>query len=305
MAFTPVVAPLKSYPKSQSLYLSELQSLRFLILNTVSLSSWLLIGGALQTLLAFFLPPHYILLPTLAILFGRLAYALLVTFHLLPNPYLKDALLYRVSAQVPDTDGHFSDIAASEKVVCFHLGAKWNHPLGAFAPNVKEIGDRLTAMNKELDRTISNNGYLGGSTMYNVDPAGSLEVSFISYWRSIEAIHEFAYGPLHRDAWDWWNSLTEKESKHMGINHEIFSAEPGQWEAIYVNHQPTMLGATTYLRKGDKLVGGTVEDQWIRGLMDARKGKLRSSAGRLGWQPERLYEKYERVPTKVASGYEG
>ena len=305
MAFTPATAPLTGKPRSQSRQVSNLKIFVFLILNNVSLSSWLLIGGVIQTALAYFVPSYYILIPALLVLLGRFSYTLLITFHIVPNPYLKDSILSRASAQVPDLDGNFSDQAASEKVVCFHLGSKYNHPLGPFAPNVKELADRFDVMNRELDHNIATNGFLGGSTFWSLNPDGLLELSWISYWRSIEAIHNFAYGPEHRAGWDWWNSLTEKESKHIGINHEIFSAEPGQWEAIYVNHQPTLLGATTYLKKGDKMIGGTVDDQYIRGLMDARKGKLRSSAGRLGWQPERLYEKYDRVPPKVASGYEG
>ena len=305
MPFTLSVPPSARKPVSQSREISELQSLRFYILNGVSMTSWLLIGGALFLPIAMFVQPLYVLLPILAILIGRFTYCLLVTFHLLPNPYLKDSILHRTSAQIPNLDGEFSETGASEKVVCFHLGAKYNHPLGALAPNVKELGDRFSAMNKNLDENLGSNGYMGGSIMYNVDARGAIELSFISYWRSIEAIHEFAYGPIHRSAWDWWNGMTENQSKHIGINHEIFAADPGQWEAIYVNHQPTMLGATTFLKKGDKMIGGTLDDQWIKPLMEANKGKLRSSAGRLGWQPEKLYEKFDRVPPKVNSGYEG
>ena len=304
MAFTPSVAPLSRKPRSVSRQSSQIQAFSFVIRNSLSLSSVLLIGGILQSMLAFFIPSYYVLLPALTILLGRIAYTALVTFHLLPNPYLKDSILSRSSAQVPDVDGNFSDQGASEKVVCFHLGSKSNHPMGFFAPNVKKLADYFEVMNKELDQKLGNNGYLGGSAFYSPAPNGGMETSFISYWSSIEAIHEFAYGPAHRAGWDWWNGLTEKESKHIGINHEIFAAEPGQWEAIYINHQPTLLGATTYLKKGDKMVGGIVDDQYIRGLMDASKGKLRSSAGRLGWQPERLYEKFDMVPMKVASGYE-
>lgn len=45
----------------------------------------------------------------------------------------------------------------------------------------------------------------------------------------------------------------------------------------------TGLGATTYLRRGDsKVEGGNIPDEWISPLVDARRGKMRSSAGRLG-----------------------
>jgi Domain of unknown function (DUF4188) len=301
MAFTPILAPVSDRPNNA---LGPLQHLQFLLLNNLSLSSWLLLGGLIQLTAALYLPVTYLLVPTLLVLLGRFVYSLLVAFHVLPNPHLHDAMLHRTSTQVPNDEGTFSDTAASEKVVCFHLGSKYNHPLGIFAPNVKDLGDWFKKMVAELNQNIPSNDFLGGTSFIRTDAAGSIETVWISYWRSIEAIHAFAYGPTHREAWDWWNKLSANGSKHIGINHEIFAAQPGQWEAIFVNHQPTLSGATTYLKKGDKLIGGKVEDQWISGLIDANKGKLRSSAGRLGWQPEKLYEKYDRVPDKVASGYE-
>jgi hypothetical protein len=46
------------------------------------------------------------------------------------------------------------------------------------------------------------------------------------------------------------------------------------WESIYVNCQPTGLGTTSYLKKGDKLVTGVVADEWISLVVDASEGKL-------------------------------
>lgn len=106
-------------------------------------------------------------------------------------------------------------------------------------------------------------------------------------------MHRFAYGEKHRKARDRYNPLAKERSAVLGINHEIFSSELGQWEAKYGNFQPTLLGTTTYLKKGDKMIGGTVEDKWVSGLVDARRGKLRTSAGRLGWQPDVLENRYD------------
>jgi heme-degrading monooxygenase HmoA len=300
MAFDPVVPPRTKAPHTQAVATGALRQLKFNILNNFSVSSWLLLGGCLFLPIAIFLPALYILAPLVLILLGRLAYTLLITFHIIPNPYLKNSILHRTAALVPDENGNFSDEAGAEPVVCFHLGAKYNHPLGIFAPNVKELGDHFEGMLKELDSSLGHQGFLGGSFFYSPDRDGIMELTFISYWRTIDAIHNFAYGPLHRKAWEWWNGLTQKESMHLGINHEIFAAGPHQWEAIYLNHQPTLLGACTYLRKGDKLVGGTVPDTYLNGLMDARKGKLRGSAGRLGWQPTKLYEKHGAEPPPPA-----
>ena len=108
-----------------------------------------------------------------------------------------------------------------------------------------------------------------------------MEFTFISYWRSIEDLHAFAHGPLHRQAWTWWEK-TLKQHDAIGINHEIYEADAGHWENVYINFQPTGLGATTYLRTNDgKVEGGEVSEEWISPLVDAGRGKLRSSAGRL------------------------
>lgn len=103
--------------------------------------------------------------------------------------------------------------------------------------------------------------------------------------------HAFAHAPLHRDAWTWWEK-TIKAHNFIGVNHEIYEAEAGHWENIYLNFQPTGLGATTYLRKGEggKVEGGNVAEEWIGPLVDARRGKMRSSAGRLGRGATKLDE---------------
>lgn len=300
MAFKPIFPPTLKAPGFQATQIPQSQSLRFFILNNISVTSWLLLGGSLLLTLALVIPPVYILLPSILILLSRFGYVLLISYHILPNPYLKDSILHRVSPQVPNDVGEFSDQGASEGVVCFHLGAKYNHPLGAFSPNAKELNDHMEGMLHELQANLGHQGFLGGTFFFSPDAKGAMELTFISYWRSIEAIHNFAYGPLHRKAWDWWSGLAQKDNMHLGINHEIFGAGPGQWEAIYINHQPTLMGATTFLKKGDKFIGGTVDDTYVNGLMDAKSGKLNGSAGRLGRQPEQLYEKHGTRPASAA-----
>ncbi len=69
----------------------------------------------------------------------------------------------------------------------------------------------------------------------------------------------------------------------------MYEAEPGHWENVYVNFQPTGLGATTYLRRGDgKVEGGMVGDEWISPLIDASKGRFKASSGRLGMKETRF-----------------
>ena len=104
------------------------------------------------------------------------------------------------------------------------------------------------------------------------------EYATISYWRSVEDIHNFALSPIHRDAWNWWNSTLSKR-KEVGIMHEIFALPERQgWEGIYVNYQPTGLGMTTRVVEGSGKEG---EKLWVNPIVDARKGVYRSSRGRM------------------------
>ncbi|KAL2420068.1 Monooxygenase [Exophiala dermatitidis] len=276
---------------SKHLILIGIQALR----ENFSLSTWLLLGALIQSIVVFVVPRLYATIPLILVLGARVVDAMAVTWGWKKNPMLDGALMHRVSPQIPDEDGTFHEDAAEEKVVVFLLGAKANHPLGIFSPNMNTISGFLTGMISNLDETATENGFYGGSNWTNQDKNGATEFLFLSYWRSTEDIHKYAYSPLHREAWDWWNK-TIKQNDHIGINHEIFEVDRKHWEAIYVNFQPTLLGATTYLRKGDKMMGGTVDDQWISPLLDARTGKLRSSAGRLGRDPGQLYDKYELAP---------
>jgi hypothetical protein len=111
---------------------------------------------------------------------------------------------------------------------------------------------------------------------------GATELLLISYWRSLDAVHAYAHGPLHRAAVRWWES-TLKEHEHIGFMHEVFEAPRGMWESLYVNFQPTCMGATTYLRrKGGGLEGGKVTDEWVSPLLGANRGVLRTNIGRRG-----------------------
>lgn len=114
----------------------------------------------------------------------------------------------------------------------------------------------------------------------------------ISYWRDLESVHAFAHGTLHREAWDFWNRTVQQHA-FLGIHHEVYSADAHQWENVYANFQPTGLGATSYLRRGDgTLQAGCVADEWVSPLLAASKGKLSTMAGRLGKGKGDENEKY-------------
>lgn len=285
MAVKSLVAPSTKRPTIESNRYSAAQQFNLLLTSNFHSTTLLLCGGLLQGLLVLLFPRYWILLPSLIALFVRFADTLAITFHFRPNPYLEDSILQKWSPQVPDTNGNFSDTPANEKVAILLLSLKLNHPLGLFAPNVNGVNKYAGIMFKELDSENMVPGFLGQSQFTSPDVRGGLEILNISYWRSIEDVHAYAASPSHVNAVKWWAETAKKDSenmKHIGIAHEVFEAPRGKWEAVSLNFQPTRLGATSYLKKGDKLIGGVVDDQWISPVLAAR-GKLASSKGRLGW----------------------
>lgn len=249
----------------------------------ISPLSWALIGASLQALAVYlFSSGRYILLiSTLALLF-KLANMLLQAYNVIPNPLLENVIEGRTTALVPDQETGEITTAAGEKIVVLHLGAKSNSPFGFFHSQFQKVGEYLEDMNTIMDKGDVN-GFLGQTTFFRQDERGATEVVLISYWRSIEDLWSFAHSGVHREAWTWWEK-TIKQNGAVGIHHEIFEADAKNWENLYVNFQPTMMGATTFLRKknGEKLQGGVVADEFVSPLVDARRGKLAKSSGRMG-----------------------
>lgn len=244
-----------------------------------------MVGALLQGLLVLLVPRYWILLPTAIVLFLRFADTLTITLRFRPNPYLEGSLDQNWTVIVPDQDGEISGTPADEKVAVLQLGIKINHPMGLFAPNVKNVNAFTSRMLPELDANAVGNGFLGLSEWHSVDERGANEIMLLSYWRSIDDVHKYAISPTHLEALKWWEQTMHKDPgslRHIGISHEVYEAPRGRWEAFATNFQPTRLGATTFLRKGDKLIGGTVEDAWISPIVEA-KGRLRTSRGRLNW----------------------
>lgn len=111
------------------------------------------------------------------------------------------------------------------------------------APGFKEVGTFFTDMHNSLDTPEGREefGFLGMSTYMGNSCASSNELMTISHWRNIEGVHAFAESRVHRVAWDWWNR-TVKEHPHLSISHEIYRAEPGSHENVYINARPTLIG---------------------------------------------------------------
>lgn len=248
-----------------------------------SIYVWMLVGASIQALAVYlFSSGQYVLLISTLALVAMAVKTFMQTYGILPNPYLQDVIPGRTTALLPDENTGEVTEASSRKIAVLHLGAKSNHPLGMFAPQFQKVGEYLTKMNKALDRGEVK-GFLGQTTFNRVDERGVPEIVLMSYWESTEDLWAFAHNhEAHTTCWRWWDQEI-KLNGYVGINHEIFEAEAKHWENIYINFQPTMMGATTYVVKdGKRLEGGKVEDKYISPLIDARRGPLAKSSVRMG-----------------------
>ena len=72
-------------------------------------------------------------------------------------------------------------------------------------------------------------GFLGGYTTLGAHGPVSVQ-----YWRSFEDLERFARNPddPHLPAWKQFNKLS-RGSGSVGIWHETYLVEPGQFEAMY------------------------------------------------------------------------
>jgi Domain of unknown function (DUF4188) len=145
-----------------------------------------------------------------------------------------------------------------------------------FAPGYKEMTVRARQMFSELEERASELGFYGisnyastGTTMKNA------ELMTIMYFKSNDDVIRYANGPLHRDAWDWFNRVC-KDYPHLGIMHELYEVPAGSWECVYKNIEPNLLAASKH-----KIVDEEGNEQWVSPIVDASKGKASNHVGRL------------------------
>ncbi|KAL9023793.1 MAG: hypothetical protein Q9180_008104 [Flavoplaca navasiana] len=246
-----------------------------LIRNNLALSTWLLIGAAIQSLIFAILPPRVAALPSICILTLVLAKNLLITGGYLKNPYL--AAVYKGKATATLQEGEDGD----GRIAIFILGATSNHPLGILAPGFNDILSNLQSMWAEAEADTTKSGLLGKSTsllpLPTTPTSSSPTILNISYWQSLSHLHAFAQSPAHRSGWEWWGTRARKRYPHLGIMHETYEAAKGRWENVYDGFGPVGMGALTR-----KVVMDGGEERVESRLVPAREGRLRTMKGRLG-----------------------
>ncbi len=246
----------------------------------------ILIGAIGQTMMFAILPARYAFLPSIGFLLHTLI-TIVLQMRDPHNSYMHGVMNTRVSAQLPAPSYNpnskdsslFGSKGAAHGVVVLMLGFRMSSPIGIFDQGGKEVGRQFGLCRKELDARAKEYGFLGASGWTSSETANHSTSMSVYYFRDIEGLNRFAQSKVHLDVWNWYNGVAKQVGyKHACVFHETFFSAPGQYETIYVNMPPVLMGATNVPAKNE----ATGEDEWIRPLVDANNTTLRSQWGRMG-----------------------
>ena len=94
--------------------------------DEAELSTWLLVGAGLQSLLVLFLPLYVAVVPTCSFLLYRITTTFLITQGLMNNPRLENVTAGKLWAVPPSLNGSPSVKSPQNNMVLFILGARSN-----------------------------------------------------------------------------------------------------------------------------------------------------------------------------------
>lgn len=125
----------------------------------IAISTWLLTGAFLQSLLVLTVPTTYAVLPPIFLLAIRCLDKISIASGLRNGLLTDGVIMKKTTAQIPAADSEMSSVRGSgEEIVIFLISAKSNHALGMFAPGFKELGDRFYNMAEALSEGAFKNG---------------------------------------------------------------------------------------------------------------------------------------------------
>jgi hypothetical protein len=127
-----------------------------------------------------------------------------------------------------------------ESFVVFSIGMRVNNiwAIDKWLPTANAMSPMLTALHQYPEK-----GFLGQESFYRLFPP---EVVLITYWQSFEHLEHFARNPddPHLESWRKFNRSIGSDGS-VGIWHETFLVQPGQYEAMYANMPLFGLAAAT------------------------------------------------------------
>lgn len=125
-----------------------------------------------------------------------------------------------------------------EPFAVFIIGMRINKFLAfkQWIPKVRAMGPMLRELHRHPEK-----GFLGAEFFFQL--RGPM---LVQYWRSFEDLERFAKNPEdpHLPAWRRFNQTVGSDGS-VGVWHETYIVEPGNYEAIYVNIPPFGLAKVT------------------------------------------------------------
>lgn len=123
---------------------------------------------------------------------------------------------------------------SEEEFVVFLIGMRinrwwmvhrWLPLIWAMSGMIREL-----TLNPEL-------GFVGGKTWFG------RTIMLVQYWRSFDQLEAYAHarGLRHLPAWTEFNRRIAN-NETVGVFHESYRVAPGQFENVFVNMPPTLLG---------------------------------------------------------------
>ncbi len=142
------------------------------------------------------------------------------------------------------TNGRFT-ARMDEPFAVFIIGMRINNffAFKKWVPTVRAMGPMLRELYKHPEK-----GFLGGEFfLYWRGPA------LVQYWRSFEDLERFARNPddPHLPAWRRFNQTVGSDGS-VGIWHETYMVQSGNYEAIYSNMPPFGLAKATWNKEDIK-----------------------------------------------------
>ncbi len=192
----------------------------------------------------------------------------------------------KTSAVFPDEEGKYGNKPSNSDLVVFHIGVRYNHPLGLFGKNGQVVADAFGNMIKELEAHADEFGFLGASSYQSLAAASKNELLIVCYFRNVDGLHTFAHSQYHMPTWQWWNKEYSK-MPHIAIFHETYHVPAGNWESIHINSQISGINSTVF-KIAEEMTGKEV---YARPMVDASKGLLKTSAGRMARSQGNEHEK--------------
>lgn len=137
---------------------------------------------------------------------------------------------------------------AEAPFVVFIIGMRINSlwRVHRWLPLVRAMGRMLTELHQRPEL-----GFMGGKTWFG------RTIVLIQYWHSFEALESYAKAKdkAHLPAWADFNRKAGK-SRHVGVYHETYTIDPGQYENVFVNMPPTLSGAVMQLEPAEGPLAG-------------------------------------------------